>query len=123
MTFIRTVVWFVLLLGLVVFSLSNWTEVEVTLWDGFVMETKLPALIIISFLIGFVPMWLLYRADRWRLTRRIASLETALQTSQAVHAAPPTAPVSPVRPDGDIDGDGRPEAPPELPLPGESAPR
>jgi hypothetical protein len=43
----------------------------------------LPALVIGAFALGLVPMWFLYRATRWRLTRRITTLETSLNTRAA----------------------------------------
>ena len=79
MQIIRTVVWVVLLVGLLIFSINNWSPVEVKIWEGLVLETKLPALVAASFLLGLLPMWLLHKAGRWRLNRRIASLENTVK--------------------------------------------
>ncbi len=75
MQIIRTVVWVVLLAALLLFSAFNWKPVEVKIWEGLVLETKIPALVLISFLIGLLPMWLLHWATKWSLKRRIGSLE------------------------------------------------
>ena len=91
MQIIRTIVWVLLLVVLLLFSVNNWNPVEVKIWEGLVLETKIPALVVISFLIGLVPMWLLHRAARWNNERRIASLESAARAS-AMAAAPPPAP-------------------------------
>ena len=99
MQVVRTNVWVLLLAALLVFSAFNWTPVEVKIWQGLVLETKIPALVIISFLLGLLPMWLLYQGSKWRLHRRISSLETAHRTAVANTTPPPSpAPVAEERP-------------------------
>ena len=71
------IVWVILLVAVIIFSWSNWNPVEVTIWDNLVVETKVPALVIISFLIGFLPVWLYSRGVIWSLNRKIRSLEIA----------------------------------------------
>jgi uncharacterized integral membrane protein len=95
MAVIRTIVWVVLLIALLLFSLNNWSTVDVKIWEGLVWETKLPALVLISFLLGLVPMWLRHLAGRWQLKRRITALEAvarqpsaALTTTQLDAAGP-----------------------------------
>ena len=100
MQIVRTIVWVLLLFSLLAFSFFNWKSVEVQIWSNLVLETKLPALVIVSFLLGLLPMWLLHRASAWRARRRIAALETATHKMSAPAATPtPTAPppVSPPR--------------------------
>ena len=75
MRIIRTIVWTVMLIALVLFSVTNWTPVTVRIWDQLFWETKLPALVILSFLAGLIPMWLLHIAGRWRWRRRLNALE------------------------------------------------
>jgi putative membrane protein len=77
MKYVRMIVWMLLLVVLVAFSIANWNPVEVKIWDNLILETKIPALVIVAFLLGLVPMWLIHRGVRWRLERRIAGLETA----------------------------------------------
>lgn len=87
MQIVRTVVWVLLLVALLIFSIANWGPVvTVRIWEGLVVDTKIPAIVVISFLIGFVPMWIYERAHSWRLKRRIHSLEVNLQTLQAGQA-------------------------------------
>ena len=81
MRIIRTITWVVVLVALLLFSLTNWTTVEVKIWEGLVLETKLPALVLLAFALGLVPMWLLAKASRWRLQRRISALESAAQAA------------------------------------------
>lgn len=88
MQIVRTVIWVLLLVGLLLFSIANWDPtVTVRIWDGIVVETKTPAIVIVSFAIGFLPMWLYHRASKWRLTRKIASLENAARTAASTPVA------------------------------------
>ncbi len=102
MQIVRTIVWVLLLVALVIFSAFNWTSVEVKIWENLIVETKIPALVLVAFLIGLVPMWLLHRAQKWQLRRRIASLEAAARTAAETLApgipapAEPETPVAPV---------------------------
>lgn len=90
MKIVRTIVWVLLLVALLIFSVNNWEPgVTVKIWDNLVVDTKIPALVVIAFLIGLVPMWLLHRASRWNYDRRIASLESAARASAMAPAAPP----------------------------------
>jgi hypothetical protein len=61
-----------------------------------VLETKIPALVVISFLIGLIPMWLLHRGKTFYLQRRIGSLETAARTAAVTPVAPPAPAADPV---------------------------
>ena len=93
MQIVRTIVWVLLLVALLLFSINNWSPVEVKIWEGLVLETKVPALVVIAFLLGLVPMWLVHRASLWRHRRRIASLETNVaRVAPVVETAPPPPP-------------------------------
>ncbi len=92
MQVVRTILWVLLFVGLMAFSFFNWKPVEVTIWENLVLETKVPALVIVSFLLGMIPTWLLHRGTKWRLNRRIKNLENA---AKATAVSPPVAsPVS-----------------------------
>ena len=82
MQIVRTIVWVLLLFSLLAFSFFNWKSVEVQIWSNLVLETKLPALVIVSFLLGLLPMWLLHRASAWRARRRISSNDMSLACAQ-----------------------------------------
>jgi uncharacterized integral membrane protein len=85
---VRIIAWVALLVAAILFATNNWTAVEVMIWDGIVLETKIPALMLLSFLLGFLPMWLLNHGTRWRLHRRIRSLENAAQSVSSVLSPP-----------------------------------
>lgn len=75
MQFLKTLFWVILIVGLTVFAINNWVPVTVKLWGGMLLDTKLPMLVIISLVIGFLPLWLWHRITHWRMKRRIVSLE------------------------------------------------
>ena len=89
MQVVRTVVWIVVTALLVAFVAMNWTKAPVNLWpleQGYVYVNWPVGLIaIVFFLLGLLPMWLLHRAVRWQMSRRINTLQTSL-------APPPVAP-------------------------------
>ncbi len=89
MHIVRTIVWVLLLAALLVFSVANWDPtVTVRIWPELVLDTKIPVIVIIAFLIGIVPMWLYARGVKWRLNRRIQSLERSLLTAPVEVIAP-----------------------------------
>jgi putative membrane protein len=90
MRFLKTLIWVTVIVGLIVFATNNWEPISVSLWGGLRLDTKLPALVIVAFLLGFVPLYILHRTQIWRMKRRILTLEG----SQRTMAAPPP-PVSP----------------------------
>ncbi len=103
MQIVRTIVWVVLLMLLLAFSYFNWRPVEVQIWDNLVLETKVPALVVVAFLLGLVPMWLIHRGSKWRLQRRIMQLEASQRaTAQAIAtpaAVPPSSSPAPLAPE------------------------
>ncbi len=100
MQIIRTIVWVLVLIALLLFSINNWQDVEVKIWEGLILQTKLPALVVVSFLLGLLPMWLLHKGASWRWNRKIGALENTVRASSTVapvvvtpHAPVETAPL------------------------------
>lgn len=91
MRFLKTLIWVTIIVGLIVFATNNWGPVSVRLWGGLRLDTKLSALVIVAFLIGFLPLYLVHRTQIWRMKRRILTLEGNQRTS----AFPPPPPASP----------------------------
>ncbi len=83
MKLLRSIFWLLVVAVLAAFSVGNWRPVEVHIWEGLVVDAKLPALVIGAYLLGMLPTWLIYRATRWRMSRRIATLEAALAAPTA----------------------------------------
>jgi lipopolysaccharide assembly protein A len=96
MNFLKTLFWVILLVGLVVFAINNWEPVTVALWGGLRLDTKLPVLVIGSFFIGFLPLYVWHRGTHWRMKRRVMSLETAARPAplsvNSVTSSPNAAP-------------------------------
>ncbi len=81
MQIVRTIIWVMILFGILTFSFFNWEPVEVNLWENLVLETKVPVLVIIAFLLGIIPMWLYHRSSKWSSDRRIRSLEASIKST------------------------------------------
>jgi lipopolysaccharide assembly protein A len=89
MQFLKTVFWVVLAIVAVVFSINNWTPVTLNLWGGLQLDTQLPLLLLIAFLIGLLPYFIMHRATRWSLNRKLTSAERSLAEYRSVPVAPP----------------------------------
>ena len=90
MQIVRTLVWALILFGLLAFSFFNWESVEVTLWDNLVLETKVPALVIISFLLGLLPMWAIHRGNSSLARHEPAPSASAVAAPTSAPAPAPT---------------------------------
>ena len=88
MRFLKTLIWATIIVGLIVFATKNWAPVSVSLWGGLRLDTKLPALVTVAFLLGFLPLYLLHRTQIWRLKRRIMTLEGNQRTPVPPPASP-----------------------------------
>ncbi len=99
----KTLLWLVVAAVLIGFTYANPDPIAVRIWPGLIWETRAPGLVIGALAIGFIPTWLILRATRWRLTRRIATLE-AMLASQTPMIDPvgtayrPADPVTPAMP-------------------------
>lgn len=91
MHFLKTLFWVILAAGLVLFARENWVPVPINLWSGLVAEVKLPFLVALVFLLGFLPTYLLYRGRMWTLRRQSSRPERVSVANQPA-AAPPGEP-------------------------------
>jgi putative membrane protein len=88
MQFLRTTFWVAIAVILAIVASHNWRDVTVDLWGNIEVDIKLPVLLILMFLIGFLPPFLLLRARLWQARRRLDSLERARAMPAPVPAAP-----------------------------------
>jgi len=72
MQFLRTLFWVVIAAFAAIVASSNWRDVTINLWGNLQADIKIPVLLLIMFLIGFLPPWLILRGKLWRLRRRLA---------------------------------------------------
>jgi lipopolysaccharide assembly protein A len=102
---IRTIVWILLVCGILIFSFYNWHPVEVTIWENLVLETKVPVLVVLAFLAGLLPLLAYHLSVKWRLKRRVRNLETSLKTLATSRRTDPEggtfAPAAPLAPVAD----------------------
>ena len=96
MQVLRTIFWVsavILILLFILFNVGNSADLNVWPKVGeeppVIVAGPMWAFALGFFVLGFAPMWLLKRAQGWRLKRRIASLENSLRAASAV--APVTA--------------------------------
>ncbi len=93
MQFLKTLFWVILAVVAVIFSLRNWSPVPINLWAGMTADVKLPVLMVLGVLIGFLPTYAVHRTKLWRLNRRIDNLErNALLAGTPPPAAEPIDP-------------------------------
>jgi uncharacterized integral membrane protein len=75
MQFLKTLFWVLIAVLVVLFSTRNWFDVTVSLWGDIQADIKLPILLLIAFLVGFVPTWSLMRTRIWSHRRRMEAME------------------------------------------------
>lgn len=75
MNFLKTLFWVVLAVSLAIFSTRNWNDVTINLWGDLQAEVKLPILLLLMLLIGFLPTFLFLRGRLWNLRRKLAVAE------------------------------------------------
>lgn len=119
MRFLKILFW-ILIGGLAAaFVIYNEAErVEIALWGNLVADVSLPILLIITFVIGFLPVLLAYQTYRWRMRARITSLERTiadLRSSQEPPAPPPAVDPGDILIGGPGDPAAIPPAEPEKP--------
>jgi len=84
MGFLQILFWVILAVLIIIFSVNNWQPLTISIWGGLLVDTKLPVLVVGSFLIGFLPLYFWHRIIKWRLNRKINS----------VHNTPPSPPLN-----------------------------
>lgn len=72
MQFLRTLLWVLIAAGLSIFAAANWSDVTIRLWGGLLVTIKLPFLLLLAFLAGWLPTWLIMRGKLWRARRLTA---------------------------------------------------
>ncbi|MFL6752219.1 MAG: lipopolysaccharide assembly protein LapA domain-containing protein [Sphingomicrobium sp.] len=85
MHFLKTLFWVLVAVVVALFAKANWAPVTVKLWGDIVADVQLPLLLLLAFIIGWLPTWIIMRARTWSLNRRVEALE--LHRAQPVQAA------------------------------------
>lgn len=89
MHFLKTLFWVVIAVFLAILASRNWHDVTMNLWGDIQADIKLPILIGLVFLIGWLPTYLIHRARLWRARGRLDSFERhQTATVRATEPAP-----------------------------------
>jgi uncharacterized integral membrane protein len=81
MHFLKTLFWVLVAVVVVLFATRNWAPVTLNLWGDIQADVKLPLLLFVTFLIGFLPTWLIMRTRIWALKRRVEALDRSLSAT------------------------------------------
>ncbi len=90
MQFLRTLFWVMIAAFVAIIASENWRDVTLDLWGNLQADVKIPVLLILTFLLGFLPTWLVMRGKIWRLKRRLGQEEaTPVPPAPAAPASAP----------------------------------
>ena len=92
MQVLKILFWVALTIILVLFASVKCNPVTIRLWGGLEADVKLPVLVLASFLLGFVPTFILYRARLWTMWRRVEAYERQQATIHSVPTGPGPSP-------------------------------
>jgi lipopolysaccharide assembly protein A len=81
MQFLKTLFWVLIAVVVVLFASRNWGDVTLNLWGDIQADIKIPILLLIVFLVGWLPTWLIMRTKLWSARRRIESFERTRASS------------------------------------------
>ena len=86
--FSRHFFWVFLAVVIALFASRNWGPVTLNLWGDIQADIKIPVLLALVFLLGFLPTWLVMRAKVWGLQRRLEAHERNLAPPPPVASHP-----------------------------------
>lgn len=89
MKFAKLLFWVAFIIGLVIFSVNSWQSVTLSVGLDSVLVTKLPVLVILSLLIGFLPLYIWHHIIKWRLTKKLNAAN-----AKPANAKPANAPLN-----------------------------
>lgn len=81
MQFLKTLFWVLIAILVTLFGYRNWTDMTLSLWGDIQADIKVPVALLIVFLLGLVPTWLIMRARLWSCRRRLEAIERSRPTS------------------------------------------
>jgi uncharacterized integral membrane protein len=87
MHFLKTLFWLLVAVVVALFAARNWSDVTLHLWGNIEADVKIPLLLLVFFLLGFVPTWLIMRARLWSNRRRLEALERRSSPATATEPA------------------------------------
>ena len=88
MQFLKTLFWVLIAVLVALLASRNWFDVTLNLWGDLQADIKVPVLLGLIFLLGFLPPFLIMRARLWGVHRRLEAHERSRQPVQATPAEP-----------------------------------
>ena len=88
MKFLKTLLWVVVAVFVAILASRNWHDVTMNLWGDIQADIKLPILIGLVFLLGWLPTYLIHRARLWRVRSRLDSFERQQAAARTVDTTP-----------------------------------
>ena len=86
MQFLKTLFWVLVAVVVVLFAARNWTPVTLNLWGDIQADIKIPLLLLIFFLLGFLPTYLLMRTRIWTHRRKLQAFERSRGSTSSMSA-------------------------------------
>jgi lipopolysaccharide assembly protein A len=86
MQFLKTLFWVLVAVVVVLFAARNWTAVTLNLWGDIQADIKIPILLLVFFLLGFLPTYLVMRTRLWTHRRKLDSLERSRAAASSAPA-------------------------------------
>lgn len=83
MQFLKTLFWVLVAVVVVLFAARNWTPVTLNLWGDIQADIKIPILLLVFFLLGFLPTYLVMRTRLWTHRRKLESFERSRASATA----------------------------------------
>jgi putative membrane protein len=77
MHFLKMLFWVLVAVVVTFFVYRNWAPVTLNLWGDIQLDIKIPLLLLLFFLLGFLPTWLLMRTRLWSYRRRLDAVDRA----------------------------------------------
>ena len=71
MQFLRTLFWVAIAVFMAIIASHNWRDVTLDLWGNIQVDIRIPVLLVLVFLGGFLPPFLILRARLWQTRRRL----------------------------------------------------
>jgi hypothetical protein len=96
--FLKFLFWVLIAFVAALFTYANWEPVPIHLWSGLEALVNLPLLLLVTFLLGFLPTHGYHSMMRWRLRQRLAAAEQTLTDTRTLIASSAPAAVTPPAP-------------------------
>ena len=82
MRFLNLLFWLILVALAASLAVENWRDVTINLWGDLQADIKIPVLLGLTLLLGWLPAYIAYRTRLWRLRRGEVARTPALTASQ-----------------------------------------